>query len=66
MAFDSLISTMPLDILCRVTRGLSIPEAQLHEAAGKFRHSASHIIGFGVEGPTPPELKTKVNSITMP
>jgi protoporphyrinogen oxidase len=59
MEFDQLISTMPLDILCRVTRGLSIPEAQLREAADKFRHSSSHIIGFGIEGPVPVELKTK-------
>jgi len=59
MPFDYLISTMPLDILCRVTRNLSIPSEKLAEAADKFRHSASHIIGFGIEGTTPAELKTK-------
>jgi len=58
--FDSMISTMPLDCLCRISRGLSIPEPKLHEAADKFRHSSSHIIGFGIDGPTPPELKNQV------
>jgi protoporphyrinogen oxidase len=52
--YDALISTMPLDqfLLCSDLE-------HLRPAAGRFLHSATHVIGVGLEGTPPPELKTK-------
>ena len=60
LGYDSLVSSMPLDCLLRVCRGLPGYSAEdLVAAASKFKYSSSHIVGFGVEGDPPAELKSK-------
>lgn len=53
--YDHLISTMPLDDLLRslVTR------PRLTAAASHFVHSSSHIVGIGLRGTPPEDLRTK-------
>ena len=53
--YDHLISTMPLDELLRCLVG----RPQLGEAASRFVYSSSHIIGVGLQGNPPDDLKTK-------
>jgi len=56
--YDKIMSTMPLDeLLNRV----NIPEKNefLRSKAPGFKYSNSHIIGIGVEGKVPEDLKTK-------
>mmetsp|Transcript_39907 Transcript_39907/g.64702 ORF Transcript_39907/g.64702 Transcript_39907/m.64702 type:complete len:492 (+) Transcript_39907:135-1610(+) len=55
ISYGSLISTMPLDLLCKSLVGL--PE--IAAKASKLRYSSSHIIGIGVEGKPPANLSTK-------
>jgi protoporphyrinogen oxidase len=57
-SYDKILSTMPLDLLLKLT---NIPSKNdyLRERAGRFLFSASHIIGVGVEGKVPEDLKTK-------
>ena len=59
MAYDHLLSTMPMDCLLRQLRGTSIPRAVLEEKAAQFRYSSSHILGFGMAGQPPPHLASK-------
>jgi protoporphyrinogen oxidase len=56
--YSKLITTMPLDITCRITTGLDT-KLDLQAESTKFRKSASHIIGFGITGSPPEQLKTK-------
>lgn len=50
--FESLLSTMPLDVLCtRVLRG-SVPD-RIREAAGRLLHSSGHMVGVGIKRPCP-------------
>jgi protoporphyrinogen oxidase len=56
LAYDTLISSMPLDRLSGMCRDLD-PEAR--QAARAFRHSSCHILGVGVQGPKPEALRTK-------
>jgi len=59
-AYDKLISTMPLDLLCKQVSGLApFKEAELAKKATEFKYSSTHIIGFGIEGQPPASLKTK-------
>jgi protoporphyrinogen oxidase len=57
--YDALISTMPISCLCRIVKGTSIPLDSLHEKASHFRHSSSHIVGFGINGHPSPLLRDK-------
>jgi len=50
ISFGTLLSTMPLDQLMKAS-GLKMK--------GELLHSSSHIVGLGVKGKTPEELKTK-------
>ena len=60
LGYDNLMSTMPLDCLIRISRGVPNHTAEQLEAKAKqFRYSSSHIIGFGIEGQPPAELKSK-------
>lgn len=53
-SFDILISSMPVDdLVC-----LSDLDS-LKPAAAKLRHSATHVIGVGMRGAPPPQLKRK-------
>ena len=53
--YDTLISTMPLDDLLRS----AVAAPQLSAEASKFVYSSSHVIGVGMEGSAPDDLKTK-------
>lgn len=55
IAYDALISTMPLDDLLRSL----VARPALAAEAAKFVYSSSHIIGVGLTGPAPEDLKTK-------
>lgn len=52
--YDLLISTMPLDVLLTLTK---VPD--LVEQVPQFVHSSSHIVGVGLEGTPPEDLRTK-------
>ena len=54
-SYDYLISTMPLDVLLRRLKN----RPDLHEQAGRFVHSSSHIVGVGLRGSPPDALRTK-------
>ena len=55
VAYEHLVSSMPLDTLLR-----SVDDrADLTEQAARFLHSLSHIVGIGLRGQTPEPLKTK-------
>ncbi len=55
-AYDTLVSTMPLDQL--VTLAAPLP-AETRKAARRLRFSSVHVVGIGVHGDRPPELATK-------
>ena len=52
--YDRLISTMPLDGLVRAT-----DRPELAEQSARFVYSSSHIVGVGLEGTPPEDLRTK-------
>jgi protoporphyrinogen oxidase len=56
LAFDHLITSLPLDVLSRLSSGLS---AGAQRAAATFRHSSCHIMGVGLRGPLPAVLRGK-------
>jgi protoporphyrinogen oxidase len=56
VAWDTLISTMPLDVLCERVDGLS---AAARTAARRLLHSAVHVVGVGLRGPCPATLARK-------
>ena len=53
--YDVLITTMPLDDLLRALTG--VPD--LSALASRFVHSSSHIVGVGIKGTPPEDLRTK-------
>lgn len=53
--YDTLISTMPLDLLLTNLTG----RADLAAQAPRFVHSSSHIVGVGLHGQAPEALATK-------
>jgi len=53
--YDRLISTVPRDVLLRMLAD----RADLAALADRFVHSSSHIIGLGMDGATPDDLRTK-------
>jgi protoporphyrinogen oxidase len=55
IGYERLISTMPLDELLSVTYG----RPELAAAAPRFVYSSSHIIGIGLQGSPPDDLRTK-------
>lgn len=55
VGYDALISSMPLDQLLTMIDG---PEP-LQKLAPRFVHSSSHIVGLGLKGTIPEQLKTK-------
>lgn len=55
VAYERLISTMPLDLLLRRIEG----ETDLARQASHFVWSSSHIIGVGMTGQVPEALRTK-------
>lgn len=59
MDYDYLVSTMPLDQMCRVIKGTSIESLNLPAKAPLFRYSTTHVVGIGLEGQPPPHLKSQ-------
>ena len=53
--YDVLISTVPLDVLLRSING----RQKLATYADRFVYSSSHIVGVGLKGGPPDDLKTK-------
>jgi protoporphyrinogen oxidase len=53
--YDRLITTMPLDALLR----LLDDRPDLSALADRFVYSSSHIVGIGLDGPVPDDLRTK-------
>jgi protoporphyrinogen oxidase len=54
--YDHLINTMPLDVFCGRTSGIS---RSVIKAASKLVHSSSHILGVGLKGEMPERLNRK-------
>lgn len=52
-SYDVLLTTMPLDLLVKKQRGISLPIAR------PLHHSSVTIVGIGVQGETPANLSTK-------
>lgn len=50
--FDSLISTMPLDILCNKILTGDVPDS-IRTRAAQLRHSGGHMVGIGIKRPCP-------------
>ncbi|HZH98696.1 MAG TPA: FAD-dependent oxidoreductase [Fimbriimonadaceae bacterium] len=52
VGYDILISTMPLDLLCKnIIRG-DVP-AEVRDATSKLRHSGGYMVGIGIKQPCP-------------
>ncbi len=56
LAYDALISSIPLNALCALCRGLP---ATVRTAGQKLVHSAVHIVGVGLRGEIPETLSHK-------
>ncbi|HYE60958.1 MAG TPA: FAD-dependent oxidoreductase [Phycisphaerales bacterium] len=50
--YDTLISTMPLDVLCREVLVGNVPDS-IRAAAGRLLHSGGHMVGIGIKRPCP-------------
>jgi len=50
--YDALLSTMPLDILCRDVLEGGVPPA-IREAASRLRHNTGYMVGIGIRRPCP-------------
>ena len=54
VAYEHLISSLPLDLLIAMAPGV-VPAAQ----AAAFRYTRTHVVGLGFRGQPPPELRKK-------
>ncbi|MCC6676695.1 MAG: FAD-dependent oxidoreductase [Phycisphaerales bacterium] len=50
--YDALLSTMPLDVLCRDILTGQVPRA-IRDTAARLRHSSGFIVGIGIKRPCP-------------
>lgn len=50
--YDTLLSTMPLDVLCRDVLAGDVPQ-RLRDAASGLLHSGGHMVGVGIRRPCP-------------
>jgi protoporphyrinogen oxidase len=58
LAYDALISTMPVDRFMASVDPVS-GSAEALEAARGLKHSTTHVVGLGLAGQVPPALATK-------
>lgn len=56
IAYEALVSTMPLDLLCARATGL---DAGARAAAATLVHSSVHVLGVGLRGEQPEALREK-------
>ena len=50
--YDMLLSTMPLDVLCRDVLKGKVPDT-IQETASRLLHSGGHMVGVGIKRPCP-------------
>lgn len=50
--YDALLSTIPLDVLCRDVLVGEVPDA-IRAAASRLLHSGGHMVGIGIRRPCP-------------
>lgn len=50
--YDALVSTMPLDVLCRDVLSGDVP-GKVREAASRLLHSAGYMVGIGLKSRSP-------------
>lgn len=50
--YDALVSTMPLDVLCRDVLVGDVP-AGIRQTATRLRHSSGYMVGIGIRRPCP-------------
>jgi protoporphyrinogen oxidase len=55
LAYDRLVSSMPLDQLLGMLAG----QSELKTYIPEFVHSSTHVVGIGLDGPVPESLATK-------
>jgi protoporphyrinogen oxidase len=55
MKYDKLISTIPLDMMCRQVKGKGLED--LASQAPHFRYSTTHVVGIGLRGQPPEKLQ---------
>ena len=56
LSYDTLVSTLPLDRLCRICERL---DPKIEQAAAALVHSSCHILGVGLRGMVPETLRQK-------
>ena len=56
LPYDTLITTVPLDLFCGLCGGL---ESEVHQAASLLLHSTTHVLGLGLRRGRPDSLRTK-------
>lgn len=54
--FEKILSTIPLDLLCKISVDI---KAKLMESASNLKHSSTHVVGLGIRGKTPEHLNDK-------
>ena len=52
ITYDTLISTIPLDLLCNTTLSGNVPKS-LRDRASQLLHSGGHMVGIGIKRPCP-------------
>ncbi|MBH46710.1 MAG: amine oxidase [Halobacteriovorax sp.] len=57
ITYDKLFSTMPLDRLCHMIEDKELE--QVKHSTAKLPHSSTHVIGFGIDGQPPENLRGK-------
>tara|TARA_R110000868_G_scaffold86182_3_gene241718 strand:- start:605 stop:1975 length:1371 start_codon:yes stop_codon:yes gene_type:complete len=57
ITYDKLFSTMPLDRLCHIIEDEEL--APVKEQTSRLPHSSTHVVGFGIDGQPPENLKGK-------
>ena len=57
--FDSLISTVPLDMFVNMIKGRDDSLEEMKELTSQLIYSHIHLIGIGLNGQAPPELSNK-------